>query len=105
MSDTETDLADLRREYRNRPLHRADLHPDPIRQFDAWFKEADRAEAMDANAMSISTVGADGQPSVRTVLLKYYGRDGFVFYTNLGSRKAGSTPTDDDIMFHGGPPN
>jgi pyridoxamine 5'-phosphate oxidase len=88
-TDFETDLADLRREYRNYPLHRADLDPDPIRQFDRWFKEADQVEAMDANAMSVSTVGRDGQPSVRMVLLKYYGNDGFVFYTNLDSRKAG----------------
>ncbi|MDJ0928936.1 MAG: pyridoxamine 5'-phosphate oxidase [Gammaproteobacteria bacterium] len=83
-----TDLADLRREYRNRPLHRADLDADPIRQFDIWFKEASEAEAMDANAMSLSTASRDGQPAARMVLLKYYGEDGFVFYTNLGSRKA-----------------
>ena len=88
MTDINNDLADLRRNYCNRPLHRADLDPDPIRQFDRWFKEATRAEAMDANAMSVSTVGGNGQPSVRMVLLKYYGREGFVFYTNLGSRKA-----------------
>lgn len=82
------DLADLRREYRNRPLHRSDLNPDPFTQFNQWFEQALGIEAMDANAMSLATVSADGRPSLRTVLLKYYDEDGFVFYTNLGSRKA-----------------
>lgn len=88
MNGISTDIADLRREYRIAPLHRADLDPDPFVQFDTWFKAALQVEAMDPNAMSIATVAADGQPSMRTVLLKYYGSDGFVFYTNLGSRKA-----------------
>ncbi|MHC4937493.1 MAG: pyridoxamine 5'-phosphate oxidase [Planctomycetota bacterium] len=82
------DLADLRREYRYMPLRRADLDPDPLRQFDLWFRQALEVEAMDANAMTLATATADGQPSVRTVLLKYYDESGFVFYTNLGSRKA-----------------
>lgn len=88
MATLSSDLADLRREYRNRPLHRADLDTNPFVQFDRWFSEAGAAEAMDENALSLATVGPDGQPSIRTVLLKYYGEDGFVFYTNLGSRKA-----------------
>ncbi len=82
------DLADMRREYRIKPLNREDLDPDPYRQFDRWFNEATKVEAMDANAMSIATATADGQPSIRTVLLKYYDATGFVFYTNLDSRKA-----------------
>lgn len=95
MSEIRHDLADLRREYRNRPLHRADLHADPVVQFDHWFREALEIEAMDPNAMSIATTDAEGQPSLRTVLLKYFDDSGFVFYTNLGSRKArdiGSNP-------------
>jgi len=82
------DLAELRREYSFKPLRREDLDPDPMRQFDEWFLQAMEVEAMDANAMSIATVAPSGQPSLRTVLLKYYDEDGFVFYTNLGSRKA-----------------
>lgn len=82
------DLADLRREYAIRPLRRRDLDPDPFVQFDRWFREALKVEAMDANAMSIATVSAEDQPSLRTVLLKYYDATGFVFYTNLDSRKA-----------------
>lgn len=88
MTHIHSDLADLRREYRNRPLRRADLNSDPVEQFDSWFREALEVEAMDPNAMCLATVSPDGQPSARMVLLKYYGDDGFVFYTNLGSRKA-----------------
>lgn len=88
MSGIQKDLADLRREYSIRPLRRKDLDANPLRQFDTWFLEALNVEAMDANAMSLSTVSSDGQPSARTVLLKYYDEKGFVFYTNLGSRKA-----------------
>lgn len=89
MTEVHKDLADLRREYRIRPLRRGDLDPDPFVQFDLWFDEAMQVEAMDANAMSLATAAADGQPSMRTVLLKYYDQTGFVFYTNLGSRKSG----------------
>jgi len=88
MTSSNHDLADLRREYCNRPLRRRDLDDDPFRQFDTWFGEALETEVMDPNAMSLATVSADGAPSARTVLLKYYDSSGFVFYTNLGSRKA-----------------
>jgi pyridoxamine 5'-phosphate oxidase len=89
MTEPNKDLADLRREYSTQPLRRQDLDSSPCRQFDRWFEEALKIEAMDANAMSIATVSPEGQPSLRTVLLKYYDEAGFVFYTNLGSRKAG----------------
>ena len=88
MNGVSKDIADLRREYCIKPLHRSDLNPNPFNQFNVWFEEALQAESMDPNAMSIATVAANGQPSIRTVLLKYYDEDGFVFYTNLGSRKA-----------------
>ncbi len=87
MSDP-IDLATLRRDYRTRPLGRDDLAADPIVQFQQWFTEALDASVLDPNAMSIATVGDDGQPSLRTVLLKYFDTGGFVFYTNLESRKA-----------------
>ena len=88
MNGISKDIADLRREYSIKPLHRADLDANPYKQFDTWFEEALQAESMDPNAMSIATTAANGQPSIRTVLLKYFDEDGFVFYTNLGSRKA-----------------
>jgi pyridoxamine 5'-phosphate oxidase len=62
---------------------------DPFALFDAWYAEARASEPNDADAMALATVDAAGQPSVRMVLLKGHGRDGFVFYTNRESRKAG----------------
>jgi pyridoxamine 5'-phosphate oxidase len=97
MAKVSADLANLRRVYRTRPLNRKDLDANPFVQFDTWFKEATQAESMDANAMSIATVSADGQPSLRTVLLKFYDESGFVFYTNLGSRKAKDIKANDKV--------
>lgn len=85
---TVTDISQIRREFASRPLRRADLDPDPVRQFRQWMDEAIAAAMADPNAMSLATVGPDGQPSLRTVLLKGLDERGFVFYTNLGSRKA-----------------
>jgi len=61
---------------------------NPFELFDAWMAEAREAEINDSNAMALATVGADGQPSIRMVLLKGHDERGFVFYTNLNSRKA-----------------
>lgn len=61
---------------------------DPFALFDAWFAEAKASEPNDPNAMAVASVGADGMPSVRMVLLKGHDARGFVFYTNLNSRKA-----------------
>lgn len=60
---------------------------DPFALFTAWFKEAEEKETNDPNAMAVATVGADGMPSLRMVLLKGVDAGGFVFYTNLESRK------------------
>jgi pyridoxamine 5'-phosphate oxidase len=75
---------------------------DPFALFDAWYAEAREREPNDSNAMALATVGADGQPSVRMVLLKGHGPDGFVFYTNLESRKAGELATTPRaaLLFH-----
>ena len=97
MTKISKDLADLRREYSTQPLNRKDLNADPFTQFDRWFQEALKAESMDANAMSVATVSSDGQPSSRTVLLKYYDETGFVFYTNLSSRKASEIKTNPKV--------
>src|SRR5690242_8910929 len=65
------------------------LHPlaEPFELFAQWFGEARDKEPNDPNAMALATVGSDGQPSVRMVLLKDYDQRGFVFYTNFESRK------------------
>lgn len=65
-----------------------ELNPDPILQFQRWFEETIAQELPEPNAMSLATVDADGQPSIRTVLLKLYDRQGFVFFTNYESRKS-----------------
>lgn len=62
---------------------------DPFALFDEWLTEARLGEPNDPEAMAVATVGADGQPSLRMVLLKGHGPDGFVFYTNQQSRKGG----------------
>ena len=60
---------------------------EPFEHFARWFTEAEQKEPNDPNAMALATVGSDGMPSVRMVLLKDYDRRGFVFYTNFESRK------------------
>jgi pyridoxamine 5'-phosphate oxidase len=60
---------------------------DPLETFAAWLEEAKAKEPNDPTAMALATVGADGMPSLRMVLLKGFDAQGFVFYTNLGSRK------------------
>ncbi|MEO0033924.1 MAG: hypothetical protein RLZZ08_372 [Pseudomonadota bacterium] len=62
---------------------------DPFALFDEWFAQAQGSEPNDPNAMALATSTADGFPSVRMVLLKGHGPDGFVFYTNAESRKGG----------------
>ena len=60
---------------------------DPFQLFDEWFAQAAASEPNDPNAMALATADAAGRPSVRIVLMKAHGRDGFVFYTNQQSRK------------------
>ncbi|WP_019515658.1 pyridoxamine 5'-phosphate oxidase [Sphingomonas sp. Mn802worker] len=64
------------------------MSDDPFVLFDAWYAEARESEPNDPNAMALATADAAGRPSLRMVLLKGHGSDGFVFYTNRGSRKA-----------------
>lgn len=80
-------LAVLRRDYTSQKLRKADVGQDPIAFFGKWFAQALEADITDANAMLLATVDADGQPSARTVLLKGFDEQGFVFYTNYASRK------------------
>lgn len=80
-------IADLRREYMRANLDEADTDENPIRQFERWFHEALQADVPEPNAMSVSTVGADGRPSSRILLLKDMGANGFTWFTNYESRK------------------
>jgi pyridoxamine 5'-phosphate oxidase len=94
------DLENLRREYTKDGLDRDDLHENPIEQFNQWMKQTIAAQIPDPNAMTIATVDATGQPSQRIVLLKQVDERGFVFYTNLGSRKAQDLKQNPKISLH-----
>ena len=80
-------LSDLRREYASRALAENQADPDAIRQFAAWWDEAVKAELLDVNAMTLATASAQGEPAARTVFLKGYSDEGFVFFTNYESAK------------------
>ncbi|MEG1508266.1 MAG: pyridoxamine 5'-phosphate oxidase [Akkermansia sp.] len=82
------DLTQFREEYLKDTLHRKDLDTNPVAQFQTWFRQALEAKISEPNAMSVATVNAQGRPSLRTVLLKYFSEEGFVFFTNYGSHKA-----------------
>lgn len=81
-------ISAYRREYMQQGLRRHNLHKDPFKQFEQWFKEARMADIVDANAMSLATVSASGKPTLRTVLIKTFDQQGFVFFTNYTSQKA-----------------
>ncbi|MFF8728012.1 pyridoxamine 5'-phosphate oxidase [Streptomyces sp. NPDC015171] len=92
LPDPVLDPAAMRKQYRADGLAEEDLATHPMDQFARWFEDAARAALhgtlYEPNAMVVSTADAAGRPSSRTVLMKQYDTDGFVFYTNYGSRKA-----------------
>ena len=85
MDSRQLNIAALRQDYVAHGLRRADLDPNPIKQFAKWFGEAAAADLRDVNAMSLATATRDGMPSSRIVLLKGISDRGFVFYTNYHS--------------------
>lgn len=87
MDAPRVDLAALREDYARGGLDVTDLTGDPFSMFTRWLTEAVRARLHEPNAMVVSTVSAEGRPSSRMVLLKSYDENGFVFFTNLSSRK------------------
>jgi len=82
------DLTEMRRNYAERSFDLGDLHPSPFTQFDTWMRAAIESQVLEPNAMSLATVDGEGQPALRTVLLKGFDERGFVFYTNYESLKA-----------------
>ncbi len=87
----EKDLKDYRQSYEKDKLIKADLPENPLELFGAWFKIAENhPEIREVNAMSLATVGRDGFPKTRVVLLKSFSLNGFKFYTNYNSEKSGS---------------
>jgi pyridoxamine 5'-phosphate oxidase len=82
------DLSDYRKSYEKGALLKSNVPENPMELFQKWFYEVDHSDGVDeANAMTISTIGLDGYPKGRVVLLKKYTYEGFIFYTNYNSEK------------------
>lgn len=81
------DLAELRKSYERDELDETSCADDPLRQFQSWLEQAITAQLPEPNAMTLATVGADGRPSTRVVLIKGVDSRGLVWYTNYDSRK------------------
>ena len=80
-------LADIRKDYILQSLLEEDVATDPIEQFNKWWDESIKSEIIEANAMTLATANAAGIPSARTVLLKAFSTEGFIFFTNYESQK------------------
>jgi pyridoxamine 5'-phosphate oxidase len=93
-------LQDNRREYDYGKLTRESLSDNPFEQFKLWMDQALEAGIQDPTAMSVATVDASGKPWQRMVLLKDFDQRGFVFYTNLGSRKAREIEGNPQVSLH-----
>lgn len=93
-------LSDMRREYALSALKRKDLAINPVDQFNLWLQQAIEFGLKDPTAMTVATVDEHGQPFQRIVLLKNVDDQGFVFYTNLGSRKAQHLQHNNKISLH-----
>lgn len=93
-------LQDNRREYDYGKLTRESLSASPFNQFKLWMEQAIEAGIQDPTAMSVATVSAEGKPWQRMVLLKDFDQRGFVFYTNLGSRKAKEIGANAQVSLH-----
>lgn len=81
------DIARIRKDYSQKILTEESVDPNPIVQFERWWKEATESEIDEVNAMTLATASADGMPSARIVLLKSFSEKGFVFFTNYNSFK------------------
>ncbi len=81
------DLSDYRKSYTKGELIETNIPEDPMTLFQKWFYEVDENSEHETNAMTVSTMGLDGFPKARVVLLKRFNEDGFIFYTNYESEK------------------
>ena len=94
-------LEDIRRQYDLDKLELTDLNKNPFAQFRQWMDIAIEAKlSADPTAMVLATVNSEGTPSQRVVLLKHMDEKGFVFYTNLGSRKAQDIAVNANVNLH-----
>ena len=93
-------ISDMRRQYAKGRLQESDVTDSPFTLFEQWLNDAIAADIPDPTAMTVATVDATGQPSQRIVLLKDVSEAGFVFFTNLGSRKAKELSQNPKISCH-----
>lgn len=80
-------IANIRKDYKLKSLLESDVQKDAIDQFTIWWNEALKSDITEVNAMTLATATKDGLPSARIVLLKGFGNDGFIFFTNYKSNK------------------
>ncbi|HLA54937.1 MAG TPA: pyridoxamine 5'-phosphate oxidase [Flavobacterium sp.] len=92
------DLSNYRKSYEKSQLSESEIPEDPINLFHRWFHETEEMDAAgEVNAMTVSTVGLDGYPKSRIVLLKKYNEEGFIFYTNYNSEKGKAIAADPKV--------
>ncbi|MEA2028226.1 MAG: pyridoxamine 5'-phosphate oxidase [Campylobacterota bacterium] len=87
-------------DYIERGLERKDLDADPMNQFEVWLDQAIELELIESNAMSLATVSKSGTPSIRSVLLKSYDKDGFLFFANTQSKKVEDIKHNAQVALH-----
>jgi pyridoxamine 5'-phosphate oxidase len=87
MEDLKSYINKLRSDFSKGTLDEKEASKSPFVQFETWFKQAVDAQVNEPNAMMLATVGSDGKPSARIVLLRHFDEKGFIFYTNYTSRK------------------
>ncbi|MEP1552762.1 MAG: pyridoxamine 5'-phosphate oxidase [Paraglaciecola sp.] len=93
-------ISNIRRDYTQAGLDTKDLTLEPFALFERWLQNVIDADLKDPTAMTVATVDKSGQPSQRIVLLKDFSENGFVFYTNTGSRKAQDLADNPKISLH-----
>ena len=95
-----TELAGLRRDFSSVGLLESTVAANPFDQFSTWMDDSLKADIIDPNAMTLSTVGGDGRPSARIVLLKYFDESGLAFFTNYESKKGTDLANNPFTVFH-----
>jgi pyridoxamine 5'-phosphate oxidase len=92
-----SNISSIRKEYMLQSLLESDMDVNPIKQFDKWWQQAIESNIDEVNAMTLATVNEHGAPSARIVLLKDYGEEGFVFFTNYQSAKGNNIQTNSNV--------
>lgn len=94
------DLEEIRRDYKHAELNEDNIHTNPIEQFSKWMDEALAANIPDATAMSLVSIGSNGFPQSRIVLLKDFGESGFTFFSNYKSEKGKAITNYNKVSLH-----